>query len=466
MTKSTPMKKLSFLFTLCLMLAVGSLSAQCNADFSATVNGLTVNLTDSSSGGTAPYTYTWSFGGGTATGQGTANPSVTYSLAGTYNICVTVTDARGCTDSDCDSVMVSNGVVTTPPCNISYSYWVDSLNTAYFNSYSSSNITSYDWDFGDGNSDTVANPTHTYASASSYGVTLTVIDSIGDTCTFYDTVYVNYCFASFDHTIGANGEVTFNNYSASTRYSTEYTWDFGDGSVSSDVSPTHTYAASGVYPVTLTLFDSLANCTSVATDSISVSIVGTAACMASYTIALDSSIIYNVILYNTSTNASSHVYHWDFGDGTTGSGRTPIHTYQTFGSYEVCLTITDTVLRCDTTVFCDTVGMDSLGNLKSGFGIEVRDQLLVGIDEEKDDFAELNLFPNPANKVINLDLRAIEESLNVRIMDFSGRVILERNNLQSGNLESFDVSEYSKGIYFMLLDNGSTQKVEKFIVAD
>jgi len=462
------MKKLSYLLSICLTLVFATSYAQnCNADFVASINGLTVDFNDTSTANSAITSWSWNFGNGPSPSTSTAqNPTFTYANAGSYAVCLTITDAARCTNTYCDSVTVSGGGILTPTCNISYGYWVDSLNNAYFTSYSSSTISSYSWDFGDGNTDTSANPTNSYSMASAYGVTLTIIDSIGDTCSFYDTVYVNYCWASFAYSVGASGDVTFSNYSGSARYSTEYTWDFGDNATSNLTSPTHTYASSGTYTVTLTLFDSLNNCTSVVTDSVVILLAGNAPCQASYTIALDSSAAFNVILFNTSTNASSHVYHWDFGDGTTGSGRTPIHTYQSFGSYEVCLTITDTILRCDTTVFCDTVGMDSLGNLKAGFGIEVRDPIVVSLEEQKDDFASLNIFPNPANNKINLDLRGINNPLNIRIMDLSGRIILDRKNNPSGNIETFDISQFSRGIYFMLLDNGSTQKVEKFIVTD
>ena len=60
----------------------------------------------------------------------------------------------------------------------------------------------------------------------------------------------------------------------------------------------------------------------------------------------------------------------------------------------------------------------------------------------------------------------MNKSVTIRIMDLSGRVVSERTNTSTGNLESFDISQYSKGIYFILLDNGSTQTVKKFIVAD
>ena len=379
------MKKLSYLFTLCLTLAFASSYAQqCGADFYYTVNGLTVTFTDSSYSNTGTFTSDWDFGdGNTST---VTNPTHTFSASGSYYVCLEIGDNARCTSLRCDTI-----VVTAPGCNAVFNYTIDSLDggIVYFNNLSSPLAgATFDWNFGDGtpglpaSTSTMQDPTHTYTQSGTYHVALTMIDSIGDTCTYSDSVVIDLT------------------------------------------------------------------------------------CRASFTILKDSSATFNVILWNTSTNESSHVYHWDFGDGNTGSGRTPIHTYASFGSYEVCLTITDSLLRCDTTIFCDTVGMDSLGNLKAGFGIEVRDPLLVSIQEQKDDFAAVNIFPNPANNKINLDLRGVNNPLNIRIMDLSGRVILDQRNNPSGNIESFDISQFSKGVYFMLLDNGSTQKVEKFIVTD
>lgn len=456
------MKKLSYLLSFCFTLVFAATHAQnCSADFQYSINGLTVDFTDSSWSNTRTHTYSWNFGdNSTSTAM---NPSHTFAKGGVYNVCLTISDTS-CTSTKCDSISVMSN---SNPCSAFFSYWADTLNNVSFTSSISPALVggySYSWDFGDGNSDTLANPTHGYANSGAYGVTLTATSST-DTCTYYDTIYVNYCAASFTYSIGANGEVTFTNYTATSRYSTEYTWDFGDSSTSMVKHPTHTYAASGTYHVSLTSYDSLNNCTSTVTDSV-VIVIKTVNCSASFTIEKDSSTQYNIILYNNSTNASSHSYSWDFGDGTTGSGRTPIHTYQSFGSYEVCLTITDSVLRCDTTVYCDTVGMDSLGNLKAGFGIEVRDGLTVGLEEEEDDFAAFKIFPNPAKNMINLDLRGRNDVLNIRIMDLSGRIVSERLNTLGGDLETFELSNYSKGIYFMMIDNGATQTVEKFIVAN
>jgi PKD repeat protein len=458
------MKKLSSLLTLCLLLAIGTVSAQqCSALFYHYANGTTVSFQDSSFASSGNIvSFAWDFGDGNS--STVSSTSHTYSQAGSYIACLTITTSLGCRSTFCDSIIVSNGPVT-PPCQASYNYTVDTNNVAYFSNTSTSGPgVTYTWDFGDGSATSSAtHPQHAYANSGAYVVQLTV-NSNGTTCYYLDTAYVNYCNAYFWASASSNGSVSFTNYSAAPQWGVAYNWDFGDGNYSNVKHPTHTYASSGTYLVTLSLFDSLNNCSSSYTDSLVVNINTGQRCTASYTVAKDSTVPYGVIIYNTSTNSPSNVYTWDFGDGTTGSGRTPIHQYPSFGSYVVCLTVSDPATQC-TSTFCDTIGMDTLGNLKAGFGIRVVDALTVGIEEESS-LSHLNAYPNPASNTIKVDLRSISQSVNIRIIDLSGRVIQERSNVNAGNVESFDISELESGFYFMILNDGNNQKVEKFIKAE
>lgn len=458
------MKKLSSLLTFCLFLAIGTVSAQqCSAIFYHYANGTTVSFQDSSFASSGNIvSYAWDFGdGNTST---VSSISHTYSQAGNYVACLTITTSLGCRSTFCDSITVSSGPVT-PPCQANYNYTVDTNNVVYFSNTSTSGPgVSYTWDFGDGSAySTATNPQHTYTSSGAYVVSLSV-NSNGTICSYFDTVFVNYCYAYYQATTSSNGSVSFSNYSAAPQWGVAYSWDFGDGNYSNVKHPTHTYTTSGTYFVTLSLFDSLNNCSSTYMDSVVVTINTGQVCTASYTVAKDSTVAYGVIIYNTSTNSPSNVYTWDFGDGTTGSGRTPIHQYPAFGTYIVCLTVSDPAMQC-TSTFCDTIGMDSLGNLKAGFGIRVVDPLTVGI-EEASSLNNLSTYPNPATDAIKVDLRNISKSVNIRIVDLSGRVIQERNNVNAGNIESFDISELESGFYFMILNDGKDQKVEKFIKAE
>ncbi|MEL6633114.1 MAG: PKD domain-containing protein [Bacteroidota bacterium] len=137
---------------------------------------------------------------------------------------------------------------------------------SFFNQ--SGNADQFQWDFGDGTTSTAETPSHTYASAGIYPVQLIACNNICnplecDTFSLPVTVInpfiPNADFALVSDTVCASDTVFFDN--SSTNANT-YDWDFGDGNGSTEENPTHLYAASGAYTVTLitennTFFDTV-----------------------------------------------------------------------------------------------------------------------------------------------------------------------------------------------------------------
>jgi len=132
------------------------------------------------------------------------------------------------------------------------------------------NITSWYWDFGDGNSSIDRNPSHTY-DAGTYNVTLTVTDShnCSDTKTEENYITANqgptaaFSFIVTDCCVPLF--VVFNDESiAGGNNITSWYWDFGDGNSSTDQNPSHTYDT-GTYNVALTVTDSH-NCSDTKTE--------------------------------------------------------------------------------------------------------------------------------------------------------------------------------------------------------
>ena len=122
-----------------------------------------------------------------------------------------------------------------------------------------------------------------------------------------------------------------------------YQWDFGDGAFSSGMISTHTYTTSGEYTIRLTLTDSNAQ----EATALFTIIVGSSAEMpvASFTASPSSGGTPLTVAFNASAasdpNGSIVTYFWSFGDGSTGTGISPLHTYATEGSYTATLTVTD-----------------------------------------------------------------------------------------------------------------------------
>lgn len=113
---------------------------------------------------------------------------------------------------------------------------------------------SWTWDLGDGNTSTDQNPLHTYTSAGTYTVCLTVANTAGSNTTCQEVTVVLSPAASFTFDDQGEGAIAFTDASANTP--TEWTWDFGDGNSSTTQNPTHTYTNNGTYTVCLTATNS------------------------------------------------------------------------------------------------------------------------------------------------------------------------------------------------------------------
>jgi large repetitive protein len=202
--------------------------------------------------------YDWDFGD-TNLGTGT-NPTHTYATDGTYTVTLTVTDDDGATATATDTVTVAANQAPVAALTAS----CDNLDCAFDAAGSTDadgTIASYDWDFGDTNLGTGANPTHTYAADGTYTVTLTVTDDDGATTTATTTATVtlgpafNAVCQGLDCTFDADGATGPNGTAAA------YDWDFGDTTTGAGETSNHLYAADGTYTVTLTVTDDAAGTT-------------------------------------------------------------------------------------------------------------------------------------------------------------------------------------------------------------
>lgn len=159
------------------------------ADFTPEADKLNVVFTDASSDSDGDIeSHLWDFGDtGTSTETG---PSHTYASPGTYTVTLTVTDNLGETDTVTKSITVD--VNNVPPA-AAFTFTTDGADIQFSDTSTDidGDIESHQWDFGDGETSTETSPLHTYASADTYAVTLTVTDNGGATHTFTENVDVD-----------------------------------------------------------------------------------------------------------------------------------------------------------------------------------------------------------------------------------------------------------------------------------
>lgn len=321
--------------------SLAAIAPSCNvvANFSgAPTSGcapLAVNFTDLSTG---PVTsWSWNFGdGNTSTAQ---NPSNTYAAAGTYTVTLTVTSAT-CSDGETKTGYVTVG--TTPTANFIGSPTSGCAPlTASFTDQSTGGPTSWSWDFGDGNTSTAQNPSHVYASAGSYTVSLTVSSagcSDGEIKTNYITVNAAPTAAFVGAPTSGCALLTVNFTDQSTGGPTSWSWDFGDGNTSTAQSPSHIYAAAGTYTVSLTVTAAGCSDGETKTNYITVTSAPTAQFVGSPT----SGQAPLTVNFTDQSTGGPTSWAWNFGDAGTSTAQNPSHVYAAAGTYTVTLTASNT----------------------------------------------------------------------------------------------------------------------------
>ena len=312
--------------------------AQLTAQFTGTPTSgcapLLVSYTSSSTGN--PISYLWDLGNGTQSIL--PNPSATYFTPGSYTIKLVVTNAAGLKDS----ITKTNYITVNPKPIVNFTA-SDTIGcyplTTQFTDMSnpvSGTITSWQWDFGDGATSNIPNPSHTY-SQGTYSVVLRVINDKGCATTLIKPNYIKavsgvqsaFTYASTGNTCTVPVTINFTNTSTGTGI-LSYAWNFGDGNTSTATNPTHTYTNTGNYAVTLVVTNNI-GCTNTYTVNNAISIGNNIPSFtAPDTVCVDAAVAFN----NTSTPTPSGAT-WSFGDGTTATTISPTKVYTTAGNYIV-----------------------------------------------------------------------------------------------------------------------------------
>lgn len=293
--------------------------------------------------------WSWNFGDGTALETGAWNPTHLYSIPGEYELTlITHSTNLGCPDTLKDSIVVFPMPVADfsaeDVCLLQTMSFYDST-TVTVNS-----VTNWEWNFGDGSPlDTIQNPTHTFADATTYTVQLitTTTNGCRDTITQNVVVHplplVNYNTAN----VCDGNTVYFNDATSIPTTDTldSWSWNFGDTSaISTAQNTSHLFDTAGSYTVQLIVVstfgcvDSLSKVTVVNPNPlVSFVLSDTAGCEPFCVTLMDSSLI---------STGGNTLWTWNYGDGSPAmTGDTTIYCYSNDSiavpvQYSVTLTVT------------------------------------------------------------------------------------------------------------------------------
>src|SRR3954451_5753970 len=212
--------------------------------------------------------------------------------------------------------------------------------TNFFCSDTSTGATSWVWNFGDGGTSTLQNPTHLYNTPGTYTIQLTA----NGTSFASRVVSVSSGVAS-DFTFTPSNPTTQTNINFSDRSSgnvSSWFWNFGYGTSSTLQNPVKRYTIGGNYPVTLTVstFTGLSSTSSHAVPVTTATPVLPPVSSA-FAISPSTAAVRANVAFTDQSTGSPTSWQWNFGDGSFSTAQNPTHAYAAQGSYGVSLTVTN-----------------------------------------------------------------------------------------------------------------------------
>lgn len=328
--------------------------------------------------GVAPFTYSWS------TGETTENIYLE-DIIGLDTVCVTITDAAGCTSTSCEVV----GFVSNQGCNADFWYQADAngnlvvedtLVVLYTGSQSNSNY--IDWTVYFNNQMWTATgqdlilpvpPTLIPVGGIDVQVCVTVIDSLNN-CS--DTYCEYVTLVQPNNTGGCNADFSWmeSNILGSPLPAAEFTdqssgaaywfWDFGDGATSTSQNPLHSYSSAGMYLVCLTIVNADQSCQQTYCDTVIVGNPNTGGCNAAFSNSGPTPIGYT---FSANVQNNNLYYYWEIDNVYVGDGFDAYAPGLSNGVHTICLTVIDSLIGCsDTQCLTITVGSPNCYGYISG----------------------------------------------------------------------------------------------------
>jgi len=277
-----------------------------------------------------------------------------------------------------------------------------------------------------------------FPSAGNYSVTLTTndnfyTDSITKTITIGTIPIAGFSFIHCS-----------NNFANSSSCANSFRWDFGDNTYSTEVLPSHQYADTGYYQVTLTAYNG--NDSNSITQQIHIDVTSSA--NANFT---TTSFGDTTSLQANFTSVPTATYNWNFGDGVNGTGKNTTHIYaDTVKTYYVKLSVSN---ACGLVSNIDTL------------------KITVPLPPPDLDFSNaiLTIVPNPVSNSGYIDAffnAYVPANYLTQIYNAIGQKMFEEYFSFDSGVNEFKISAsgFSAGVYIMVMQAGNSYIRKKFYI--
>ena len=431
----------------------------CNADFYYSITGNnneTVDFIDNSYFPGAEKQWFWDFGDGNTSSE--QNPSHTYSTDSIYTVSLEITYGD-CSDTAIYSVATGIYYIGEE-CISAFSFEEISPSGNTFQFYDGSytpgdSIQTYFWDFGDGNTDTIANPVHSYTENGEYVVTL---DITTQNCESYSSNYITTgdstwypenCQALYWFTTDSENykQYQFYDYSYGNDQILAWYWNFGDGNISTQPNPVHEYETEGTYLTSLTIFTEFCE----STFPIEITVLEDSSSGDSLMPLFYPEARFTQVTFHNLTRGDADSWDWNFGDGVTSSMQSPIHNFDEPGIHEVSLAarsgneVNTIIIQFD---IAQSKGINTINYAYFYPGAYNSVKLLETFN--------FSIYPNPANNILNV--KTSEKNLIVSIYNITGQCVIK----QKTNTDKINIENLTPGLYIIKIENEKLSGTVKF----
>jgi PKD repeat protein len=396
----------------------------------------------------------WNFGDNTYSTED--DTKKTFGTPGTKSVKLVATSVFGCKDSSVQNIAVLESpkvsFINSPACSRSATVFTNTTPTV---SGAGGTVKTYSWNFGDGGTSSLENPSHNWIALGPKTVTYNIDLMNGCKGSFTKELSVGIqpkaSFTAQDVCLGK--PMAFDNTSTWPQGDISWLWNFGDGTTSTSSKPVHTYNKS--FSPNVTLYASIAGgCT----DSMVIPVnifEGPRTC--DFTVNTDYAFGFRGVKLNP-LNASTGVaggqdkveYNWIFQGGgtnkTSGVNAETQYDFQADGAYDVTMRA-----RSTTAPFCECSITKKVVMNRAA----VKDLETTGVA----------VFPNPNNGQFNLSVKSnFGKNLNIVITNMSGAVVKQISTENNG-LISINSGNLSDGVYMVRVSSGENTAVRRITIS-